>query len=179
MASWRIPVLQRYTGEMKLLRIALLAACTLPAVCLAQWQWIDKDGRKVFSDQSPPASIPPQNILRQKGTPLAAQAAAVEPAKPAASAPKLSGKDKQLEEKKKQAEAAEAEKKKAEEEQLAKARADNCARAKRAKAGFDSGIRMARTNDKGEREIMDDAARAAESKRIEAVIANDCKAAGG
>jgi hypothetical protein len=36
---------------------------------------------------------------------------------------------------------------------------------------------MARTNDKGEREIMDDAARAAESKRLDTVIASDCKPA--
>ena len=167
---------------MKPLHIALLALA-LPTVCFAQWQWVDKDGRKVYSDQAPPASVPAKNILRQPGVkgipPAAAEAAAAEPAKPQASAPKLTGKDKQLEDKKKQLEAAEAEKKKAEEEQLAKARADNCARAKRAKAGFDSGVRMAHTNDKGEREVMDDAARAAEVKRLEGVIANDCKPAGG
>ena len=165
---------------MKLLRLTLLGlACTLPAVGFAQWQWIDNNGRKVFSDQSPPASIPAKNILRQpgvQGTPVVAAEAAAEPAKAQASAPKITGKDKQLEEKKKQAEAADAEKKKAEEEQLAKARADNCARAKRAKAGFDSGVRIARTNDKGEREIMDDAARAVESKRIDGIVASDCKA---
>ncbi|NPC54169.1 DUF4124 domain-containing protein [Caenimonas soli] len=167
---------------MKLLRVTLLGlACTLPAVCLAQWQWIDNGGRKVFSDQSPPADIPAKNILRQpgvKGTPVAAEAAA-EPVKVQANAPKITGKDKQLEEKKKQADAAEAEKKKAEEEQLAKVRADNCTRAKRAKAEMDSGIRIARMNDKGEREIMDDAARAVESKRIGGIVASDCKPAGG
>lgn len=181
-ACWRGRIQQRYTGEMKLLRLTLLGlACALPAICLAQWQWIDNDGRKVFSDQSPPANIPAKNILRQpgvKGTPVATEATA-ETVKAPANAPKISGKDNQLEEKKKQAEAAEAEKKKAEEEQLAKARADNCARAKRAKAGIDSGVRIARTNDKGEREIMDDAARAVESKRIEGIMATDCKPAGG
>jgi hypothetical protein len=166
---------------MKLLRLTLLGlACTLPAVGFAQWQWIDNNGRKVYSDQSPPASIPAQNILRQpgvKGTPVVAEAAA-EPAKAQASAPKLAGKDKQLEEKKKQAETAEAEKKKAEEERVAKVRADNCVRAKRAKADMDSGARIARTNDKGEREYLDDDARAAESKRLEGIVASDCKPAG-
>ena len=165
---------------MKLLRLTLLGlACTLPAVGFSQWQWIDNNGRKVFSDQSPPASIPAKNILRQpgvKGTPVVAEAAA-EPAKAQASAPKITGKDKQLEEKKKQAEAAEAEKKKAEEEQQAKVRAENCDRAKRAKAGIDSGARIARTNDKGEREVMDDAARSVESKRLDGVVASDCKPA--
>jgi hypothetical protein len=161
-------------------------ACALPALCLAQWQWIDKDGRKVFSDQSPPADIPAKNIIKQpssgKGRPVAAVEApavpaASQPAKAAASAPKLSGKDKELEEKKKLAEAAEADKKKAKEEEIAKARAENCQHARRAKANFDSGVRISQTNAKGEREILDDAQRAAEVKRIEKIIASDCKPA--
>jgi len=40
---------------------------------------------------------------------------------------------------------------------------------------LDSGIRMARMNDKGEREILDDAARAAELERTQAIIQSDCK----
>jgi hypothetical protein len=169
---------------MKSLRVTLLGlALALPAVCLAQWQWIDKSGHKVFSDQSPPADIPAKNILRQPGVRSVAvaepEAPAAAAAKQAASAPKLSGKDKELEGKKKQAEAAAAEKKKAYEEEVAKVRADNCARAKRSKASFDSGARIARTNDKGEREFLDDATRAAETRRLETVIANDCKPAGG
>ena len=43
---------------------------------------------------------------------------------------------------------------------------------------MDSGVRIARMNDKGEREIMDDAARAVESKRLEGIVASDCKPAG-
>lgn len=167
---------------MKSLRIALFALA-LPSICFAQWQWIDANGRKVYSDQSPPAHVPAKNILRQpgvKGTPVvAAEEAPAAPAKAQASAPKLSGKDKQLEEKKKQLEAAEAEKKKAQEEETAKLRADNCTRAKGAKAAYDSGIRIARTNEKGEREFLDDATRAAEAKRIESIIARDCGPVGG
>jgi type IV secretory pathway VirB10-like protein len=168
---------------MKPLHIALLVLA-LPSVCFAQWQWVDKDGRKVYSDQAPPPSVPAKNILRQPGVkgipPAAAEAAAVaEPAKPQASAPKLSGKDKQLEERKKQLDAAEAEKKKAQEEETAKLRAENCTRAKGAKTTYDSGIRIARTNEKGEREFLDDAARAAEAKRIQSIIARDCGPVGG
>ncbi len=168
---------------MKLLRVTLLGlACALPALSPAQWQWIDNGGRKVFSDQSPPADIPARNIIRQPGAkgPVSPEpvAAAPQPAKQAASAPKLSGKDKELEARKKQAEAAEAEKKKADEEQMAKLRADNCQRARQSKAMFDSGARVARMNAKGEREYMDDASRAVETKRLEGIIASDCKAAG-
>ena len=86
-----------------------------------------------------------------------------------------SGVDKALEEKKKQAEAAEAAKKKAEEQKQAQARAENCKRAREAKAGLDSGVRIARTNTKGEREILDDNQRAAEDKRINGIIQSDCK----
>lgn len=166
---------------MKLLRATVLGlACALPALSFGQWQWIDKDGRKVFSDQSPPAEIPAKSIIRQPGvkSPSAAfpvSTAATQPANPPVAAPKLSGKDKDLEDKKKQAEAAEAQKKKASEEQVAKVRADNCDRAKRSKTGYDSGIRIARTNAKGEREYIDDATRAAETKRLEGIIASECK----
>jgi hypothetical protein len=176
---------RRYTGAMNLLRATLLGvALLLPAASFAQWQWIDKDGHKVFSDQSPPADIPAKNILKQPASrghaaaPAEAPAPVAAPAKPAPAAPKLSGKDKELEEKKKQAEAAEAEKKKDQEEQVARERADNCKRVKSAKAALDSGVRMTRMNEKGEREFLDDAERAAEGKRIEAIIARDCKAPG-
>jgi len=169
---------------MKLLRVTVLGlACALPAASFAQWQWIDKDGRKVFSDQSPPAEIPARNIVKQPGVkgPAAAEPiapAASQAARPAPAAPKLSGKDQELQEKKKQAEAAAAEKKKADEEEVAKVRADNCERARRSKASFDSGVRISRTNAKGEREYLDDATRASEAKRLAVIIANDCKAAG-
>jgi len=39
---------------------------------------------------------------------------------------------------------------------------------------MDSGVRVSITNTKGEREILDDAARAAEQKKIRAVTEADC-----
>lgn len=168
----------------------LALVCAAPALCLAQWQWIDKDGRKVFSDQAPSADVPTKNILKQPGggkgrmvdaAPVAAASpasGASQPVKAAsAPAPKLSGKEKELEARKKQAETAEAEKKKAQEEELAKTRADNCERARRSKASFDSGVRISQTNAKGEREILNDAQRAAEIKHVESIIASNCKPA--
>jgi len=166
--------------------IGLVAAILLSTGALAQWQWLDKDGRKVFSDRAPPPGVPDKNILKRPGlrvvTPLATQdstdavpANGAAAAQPAASAPKISGVDKDLAEKKKKAEQEEAAKRKAEEERVAKARADNCARAKQAKAGFDSGVRLSRINQQGEREILDDTARAAEAQRIQSIIDADCK----
>jgi hypothetical protein len=167
---------------MKMLRTTLVViACAAAPLAFAQWQWIDKSGRKVFSDQAPPPDVPAEKIIKRPGNrgadPHAAAAASAPaaPAAPAPAAPRLAGKDKELEEKKKQQAAAEENKKKAEAEELAKNRAESCDRAKRAKATFDSGVRIATTNDKGEREFMDDDARAAEAKRIDGIIARDCK----
>lgn len=169
--------------------LVLALALAVPAVCQAQWRWIDRNGQTVFSDQPPPPDTPDARILAQPGAkarPHADTAAA--PALPAsrpglplrvgASAATPSGKDKDLLEKKKQAEAAEEEKKRAQEEEIARLRADNCTRAKRSKASFDSGVRITRMNDKGEREVLDDAQRAAEVKRLDSLIARDCKPAG-
>lgn len=164
---------------MKMLRVVLLSlVCAVPAVSGAYWEWIDKGGRKVFSDRAPPPDVPAIKIIKQPGGPppaVSGPLAAEAPARLAASAPRPEGKDKQLEEKKKLAQAEEAEKKKAHAQAVAKTRADNCARAKGAKAGFDSGARIVRTNEKGEREFLDDAARAAEVKRLERIIASDCQ----
>lgn len=148
----------------------------------AQWQWIDKDGRKVFSDRAPPAEVQEKNILKRpvaraavaSTTAAVADVSAPVP-QPAASAPKLNGIDKDLQDKKKKAEESELAKRKAEEEKVLKAKVENCARAKQAKASLDSGMRIARTNEKGEREVMDDDARASEMKRIQSVIEADCK----
>lgn len=174
-----------YTAAMKTVRLALIAlACSVPLLAAAQWQWVDKDGRKVFSDKAPPADVPADKILkRPRGAPQAAEAAVAVPVSapatasgtPAAALPKPTGKDPVLEQKRKQAESEAAAKKAAEEGKLALARADNCTRAKASKAGFDSGVRIARTNDKGEKEILDDAQRAAEVRRLDQMIARDCK----
>lgn len=160
----------------------LLLSFSLAAA--AQWQWIDKDGRKIFSDRGPGSEIPEKNILKRPAgskpasvtTPVAAEleAAATTPAS-APPPPKDAGVDKALEAKKKQAEAAEAAKKKAEDERIARAKAENCRLAKQAKGTFDSGIRISRTNASGEREFLDDTARAAEAQRLQGVIDSDCK----
>ncbi len=169
-------------ARMKPYKLVLLAlACTWATGAFAQWQWVDKDGRKVFSDRPPPQDVPEKNILKQPhaGSPsrpaAAPQATAGADAPPPAQAAPGTGKDKQLEENKAKAEAAEAAKKKAEQERQAKVRADNCARAKLAKAQLAPGRLVSHTNANGERSFMDDATRAAELSRADAVIASDCQ----
>ncbi|GDY35512.1 hypothetical protein ACINB_14040 [Acidovorax sp. NB1] len=190
---WRVAGHTAKLPRMKMHKILLLAvACTWAMGAAAQWQWIDKDGRKVFSDRPPPADVQEKNILKQPGGALPARPApapaaaatgdapATAAAPAAAPAPKLaasaagSGKDKELEEKKAQAEAAEAAKKKAEDEKIAKTKAENCTRARAAKAAFDAGKPITQTNAQGERIFLDGTARAAEAKRIDGIVASDC-----
>ncbi|HEX5738922.1 MAG TPA: DUF4124 domain-containing protein [Hydrogenophaga sp.] len=165
----------RHPWRQPLAAIVLLA---ISQVAFAQWQWVDNTGRKVFSDTAPPANIPDKNVLQRPGA-RALVAPPTEPGEEATSAaapaaPKPPARDEQLEAKKRQAEAAEEAKKKQEEARIAKLRAENCERAQRAKATMDSGVRIATTNAQGEREIMDDAARATETRRLSEIMQRDC-----
>lgn len=170
-----------------LLMAVVVSWLALPTPADAQWQWIDKQGKKVFSDQAPPSDIPEKNILQRSGavTPrpvgdAASQASSGDamavPARAAASnALKPAGVDKELEEKTRKAEAEEKARQAIEAEKVAKVKADNCSRARQGKATFDSGVRIARLNAQGEREIMDDKARASENRRLQTVIDTDCR----
>ncbi len=191
MAPWLgAATVPRYTGPMKMLRVIFLAAALLPALACAQWQWIDKDGHKVFSDRSPPADVPAKNIMKQPGgKPMPVPAEAEAPADAAADAnakaaapgsqtaanlPKVSGKDKALEAKKKQAEDDAAARKKTDDDKLAQIKAENCERTRRALQSVTSGARVRVPNEKGELEYMSDEQRAAETKRLQGIAA-DCK----
>ena len=163
--------------------IFLVASTSFMHAALAQWQWIDKDGRKVFSDRAPSAEIPEKNILKQPGLRAPLPAADAD-ATAAAAAPlvankagtlKLPGKDAHLEARKKQAEDEENAKKKAEEEKLAKSRADNCDRAKKGLVAVQSGVRLSVINAKGERDFMDDNERAKETKRLQGIADSECQ----
>jgi Domain of unknown function (DUF4124) len=178
---------QHYTFPMntqpalKLLAVALLSICTaLPA--LAEWQWLDTDGKKVFSDRSPPPGTPEKNILKRPGVapvPVSPHTvdgteAVAAPAVPVA-APKVSGKDAQLEARKKLADDEATTKKKTEEGKVAKAKAENCESAKRYLTTLDSGVRIATVNAKGEREIMEDSQRVEAKKRTQEIAQSNCK----
>lgn len=168
---------------MKHIRYLLIAmACLASSAASAQWQWVDNDGKKVFSDRAPPADVPEKSILKRPGSKeptgnLAAGTATqtnLAASAPGVTAPKISGVDKELLEKKKKAEEAEAAKRKAEKERVQIAKVENCARAKQIKANLSSATRLFQMNEKGERVLVDDATRAAELKRAQSVIDTDC-----
>jgi Domain of unknown function (DUF4124) len=151
----------------------------------AQWKWRDKGGRVQYSDLPPPASVSEQDILQRPGGAQRQVAAPVaRPAAAAASAPASAASgaalapktvEPELEAKRRKVEEEKLAQAKAEEQRMAAARADNCARARAQLRTLDDGIRIARTNAAGEREILDDKARAEERKRTTDIMATDCK----
>lgn len=164
---------------MRRLSIVLLSAligATFAMPAAAQWKWRAKGGQIQYSDTPPPAGTPEQDILQRPNSARRALAASA-PASAAsdASSPAAPKVEPELEAKRKKAEQEEAAKKKAADEKLAAARADNCSRAKSYLRTLDDGVRIARTNEKGEREILDDKQRADESQRARDTIASDCK----
>ena len=155
---------------------ALAAAALISTPAEAQWKWKDKTGHTQYSDLPPPLGTPEQDILSRPGalrnrvSTIAAPASAASSADAPALAPKTV--DSELEARRK---ADLASKLKADEDRVAAAKADNCSRAKTQVKTFESGIRLARTNDKGEREFLDDGQRAQELKRAKEIVASDCK----
>ena len=161
-----------------------LFVLSLPAS--AQYKWRDKAGVVQYSDMPPPLGTPEKDVLaqpaaaaRKNAPPAQATSALNSAASPASgvtvsAAPPKSG-EPELEAKRKKVEQEEAAKAKAEGDKQTAAKADNCMRAKAYQKTLDDGIRVARTDAKGEREILDDKGRAEESRRVKNIIGSDCK----
>ena len=179
------------------MRLPYLAATFMPSRCVAlcgmlllivvthlpahaQWKWKDGNGRITVSDLPPPRGIADKDILQRPSTKAQAsrtgqdtQAALA--ASAVASSVMAKPVDKDLEARKRAAEDEKLAKARADDDKLAAQRAENCKRALAHLAALDSGQRIARYNDKGEREILDDAVRAAEARRAREVISSECK----
>lgn len=187
-------------GGVAFAAFVLVAATLVPTPADAQWRWRDANGRITVSDRPPPREIPDKDILSRPNTPAArpqrpggapaadaaaaAEGAASAPAA-AASAPVAAasaaasgaagGLQAEVEARRKRAQQEQAARAKAEEEKAAALRAENCRRARQHVATLESGIRIARVNERGEREVLDDRARADEMRTARSVIASDCR----
>jgi hypothetical protein len=155
--------------------VLAFAALVTALPAQAQWKWRDKDGRITVSDRPPPREVPEKDILSKPNLPAraATPAAATTPAA-AASAPPTAL-EREVQARKRAAEEEKAAKARAEEERNATRRAENCRQARNQLTALESGQRIARTNDKGEREVLDDQGRAQETQRAREVIAADCR----
>jgi len=163
--------------------LAALLGTTLSLPAAAQWKWRDQSGRIQYSDTPPPQGVAEKDILLRPGSASLATRAAVSVASAPGPASAASGivlpapkvVDAELEAKRKKTEQDAADQKKAEEAKLAATRAENCTRAKAQMRSIDSGVRLSRTNEKGEREFLDDKARAQEANRAREVMTSECK----
>jgi len=163
----------------------LLAALLLgaSAAAQAQYKWKDANGRVHLSDLPPPREVPDKDVLQRPPAPRSPAAVAVVPgavasaALPArpASAARQAPMDPELEARRRRAEQDAQAKARADEAAAAEQRAENCQRARHQLALLDSGRRMVRQNAKGETEVLDDAARAAETQRARQVVTTDCR----
>ncbi len=167
------------TRTLMCLVVALGAALAMPAE--AQWKWRDKSGRVQYSDLPPPAGVADQDVLQRPGS--VQRMVVVSAAPPGAPASAASGAlgaapktvEPELEAKRRKVEEEKAAKDKAEDQRVAAAKADNCVRARGQLRTLDDGIRIARTNASGEREILDDKGRAEERRRTLEIVASDCR----
>jgi hypothetical protein len=159
--------------------LASLALTCLSAHAGVQWKWKDASGAIQYSDRPPPAGTPDKDILARPAASARAAARAADAAASAAaaSAPAAAASkngDAELEAKRKKADEEKQAKQKAEDEKIARQKADNCQRARNYQRSLNDGLRIVRTNNKGEREILDDKGRAEEMQRNQEAINANC-----
>ena len=173
---------------MKRISLAFATAFLAMGLCApagAQYVWIDKDNRKHYSDQPPPASVPNNRILKSPGNRPAKNISETSPdlgltgentaAKPAsASTPEpMSTAEKNADFNKRKMEQAEKDKKAEEEKKRAETKIQNCDRAKDYQRTLNSGQRISRIGKSGEREYLNDEERSKESRDVQEAL-KDC-----
>jgi hypothetical protein len=153
--------------------MVLIAGLCLPAS--AQWKWRDSTGRTQYSDLPPPPGTPESSILLRPAAASARASAAPASVASLPSLPPAKTVEPELEKKLREEKQAKAAQAKLEEQKIAAQKADSCTRARNQLLGLDEGLRVARVNSKGEREVLDDKGRADETQRVKAIIKADCK----
>ncbi len=163
----------------------------------AQYVWIDDKGVKQFSDQPPPASVPPNRVLKGPGIKKAPPAPTTgakpnystasgednpEPA-PAASASASAdvkakapptAADRNAEYQKRKAEQAEKDKKAAEESERNESRKKQCEKLQSYQRAIEASGRVTQTNKNGEREFMSEQQLEKEKQEVRKNLEN-CK----
>ena len=127
------------------------------------YKWTDASGRVVYSDQPPPGNVKSEVL---KGPPPPANPSAVKDLA-----------TKELEYRQRQLDKAEATAKAEKDSAAAKARMDNCTQVKGEMQQLAQGdLTVYRVNEKGERVVMDEAARRTERERLGKWLRENCSA---
>ena len=152
--------------------LVLLVGLALAGVAQAQIKcWTTADGKRACGDAPPAgakvttvrgASAPPD------GTPAVAASVKDAPKGPQTAA------EKEQDYRKRQADAQKASAKAEQEQQDAAAKKENCDRSREALRSLESGVRIQRTDAKGERYIMDDAQRDQETAKARTQVQQNC-----
>lgn len=173
------PVWRASKFGLMLLAAGLGVAAHAPSEAGPLWKWRDASGRLTVSDQPPPRDVPERDIVERPASTgrTTRNAAAAAPAVAASAAPVAPRVDPELEARRRaqaqQARAA-ASAPSPDDARREAQRRENCSRARAMLATLESGQRMARLNEKGERVVLDDAQRAQDARRAREVIAAEC-----
>lgn len=144
--------------------IVVLAAVFASAASAQMYKWRDSAGRIQYSDTPPPAGAKDVQRLRKEATPAASTAPA---------AKSIAEQDAEFKKRLVEKQEAQAKQAKAAEEEAFRER--NCAQAKAQLAALESGIRMMRLTDKGERVPLDDAERERARQDTQKAVESWCK----
>ncbi|WP_422016005.1 DUF4124 domain-containing protein [Roseateles sp.] len=164
----------------KTLLLALLCLA-MTGAAQAQWKWRDAKGNVQYSDMPPPSGTPEKDILQRPVVtrptivvaPPGMQPSAASAPRPAASGPTKA--ELEAAARQKQEQDSQAAKQKDDERRAAQQRRENCSRAQANLRDLQSGGRITRTNEKGERIYMEDAQIAAEVSRARDLITSECR----
>lgn len=160
------------TKTIAALTCGLLAALMLPTASAQVYQWKDANGRTVVSDTPPPGTVS-KKTQRIGGPPVNEEGAAT--AAPSAKTGPKTLSERDMEFKKRQQEGKEKAEKTRQEEAAANEQKENCKRAREALTTLQSQQPVASVNEKGERQIMDNATRQTEIERAQKIVADTCK----
>jgi type IV secretory pathway VirB10-like protein len=151
----------------------LACGCLLAIPALGElYKWTDAEGKVHYSDQPPPPNIKEPVTVKPR-VPSAPTAAPAAEGTPAAAPKTYVEQDAEFNRRRVEAAEREATEKKAAKEAAEKKK--NCEQAKAQLAGVQSGARIARYNDKGERVYLGDAEIAQEAARAKQVADSWCK----
>jgi hypothetical protein len=170
--------------------VLALLVCTA-SLAQAQWKWRDAQGHVQYSDRAPPASVPDKDVLQRppgQRSPLvllpmgtanpavtSPQAASSTAASASDAASQPGGRRKLADADEAKRRADEAQQRVRNEEAQNKMHTENCQAAREQIKLIQDGVRLARVNAQGEREILDDSARNRELERARAAQTSECR----
>lgn len=155
-----VPIARRLASVLPL-ALAATALCAAGSAHAALYKWTDANGRVVYSDQPPPPNVKSETL------------AAPPPGNPNALKELL---QKDAESRQRQAQRLEAEKKAEQAGADAQTRRTQCTQVQGQIGQLSASQELVyRYNEKGERVMLDDAARRAEREKLEAWVRDNCR----